>query len=1015
MNIGKRRLRSTKAWPLLLACPFFISPAQAQESASEVDEELIEEIITTGSRIPRAGFDTLMPAIVVDSQFIEDRGFTDIASALNEVPAFGVPGNSTQRNQNSFSVGQNFVNFFGLGSQRTLTLVNGRRFVSSNSPSLFVNANAGLQVDLNMIPASLIDRVETIAVGGAPIYGADAIAGTVNVIMKRDFEGFDIKTSYGVSSEGDMDETEIGVAWGANTADGRGNVVLSVEYTDREGIIENARDHHAAGYQFRDTPECTFTQCLISGGHANLVGLGGAISPTGVRLRPNRDEGGWVNPSDPLVLDYWTFATDGSLRPYDVGSPTSNSVWSVGGEGIFLPDVTNLFTPLERTLVNGFGHYEIAEGVEVFGELWVAKMRATEVANQPAYQSWIFGPPSTPLTFPIDHPLLTPSAQSALAALRYDDDGDPLTAPVAPTTFDVHRASTDLRPNNNANDSDMNLLRVVVGLQGEFEAADRLFNWDISYNNGRSDSDTRTLDIDSERFFYALDVIADPVTGELGCRVVIDPTSRPADAGNTFGSATPGSERFTDCVPLDIFGQGRPSQEALAYIQRFSVAKTEIRQQVVSANIATDLFELPAGSFGAALGVEHREERADFQAGGWLQGGLGRSSAIKNVLGEYETDEIYAEFYAPLVSDDMDIPLVSSASIEGAWRTVDNSFAGRDDTWTIGGRFAPVPDIEFRGNVTRSVRAPAVTELFLPLSGAFQFADDPCDNRHVDEGPNPAVRRANCIADGITDPDTFVSNVENASVRGETGGNTALNNEVADAWTAGVVLRPRFVEGLSLAIDYVEIEIEDAIESFDLEQLMQSCYDSTDFPGPFCSTFNRDPVTRQILAQGAFTSGFVNAGFREYAGVTVDALYSTDLFAGQFDVSANLYFPTEDVIRVLQSVDDSQGEPDQPDASGQLNFRYSQDNWSAMLQSRFIGEAIWDNDNAPDRLDIPESDTVWIFNGSFTYDVNDVVGLQLNINNLFDETPSPASVAAGWDHVYDNMGRFVRLGVRVEL
>ncbi len=170
MNTLQRRVRSLTGWLLLLfASVLFMSPLQARQSADAADEEYIEEIITTGSRIPRAGFDTLMPAIVLDSEFIQERGFTDIASALNEIPAFGVPGNSTQRNQSSFSVGQNFVNFFGLGSQRTLTLVNGRRFVSSNSPSLFVGANAGLQVDLNVIPASLIDRVETIAVGGAPI------------------------------------------------------------------------------------------------------------------------------------------------------------------------------------------------------------------------------------------------------------------------------------------------------------------------------------------------------------------------------------------------------------------------------------------------------------------------------------------------------------------------------------------------------------------------------------------------------------------------------------------------------------------------------------------------------------------------------------------------------------------------------------------------------------------------------------------------------------------------------
>ncbi|MFB3105186.1 MAG: TonB-dependent receptor domain-containing protein, partial [Pseudomonadales bacterium] len=367
-----------------------------------------------------------------------------------------------------------------------------------------------------------------------------------------------------------------------------------------------------------------------------------------------------------------------------------------------------------------------------------------------------------------------------------------------------------------------------------------------------------------------------------------------------------------ECVPLDIFGINRPSEEAITYINKHLTAKTLMKQQVVSANVSTELFELPAGALGFAGGFEHREEKADFQSGGWAESGLGRSEPIKSVLGEYETDEFYGEFYAPLISEDMGIPFLDSASIEGAYRTVDNSFAGRDDTWTIGGRFAPIQDIEFRGNVTRSVRAPAVTELFLPLSGSFTFADDPCDARHVNEGPNPATRRANCISGGgslpgIPDPDNFASTVENASVEGLTGGNLGLLNEQADSWTVGLILRPRWVENLTIAVDYVEIDIADAIESFTLTQIMASCYDQVSFPNTFCDKFRRDP-NGQLPPNGAFESGFVNAGSRLFRGVTVDAAYATDLFAGGLDVTANFYIPQEDTTKVLESVDKDAGE-----------------------------------------------------------------------------------------------------------
>jgi iron complex outermembrane receptor protein len=1000
MNNWKRSVRQITAWSLLSACSLSILPALAQSQGVDgVDEDIIEEVIVTGSRIPRTGFDTLQPAIVLDSEFIEAGGFTDIATALNQIPAFGVPGTSTQGDQSSQGVGQEFVNFFGLGSQRTLTLVNGHRFVSSNTPALGSSANAGLQVDLNVIPASLIDRVETIAIGGAPIYGADAIAGTVNIIMKDDFEGFDIKTSYGVSSESDMEETEFSVAWGANSADGRGNVTLGLEYTDREGMIESDRDHLREGWQFREPadPSSPFTRELVANAHANIVSGDGVITP-GATLLPNFGIGQFDG-------QYLQFSPDGSLRPYDVGAPTGNAVWSLGGEGLFLPDVTALFTPIERTLATAFAHYDLSDSVEVFGELWVAHVEATEAANQPAYQSGFFGEESLSLEFPIDHPLLTPSAQATLAGLT--DGGVPITS------FHIQRSSTDLRPNNNANNSEMNLLRFVGGMRGDFEVANRFFNWDVSYNFGQSTADTRSLDVVSERMMYALDVIPDPVSGELGCRVVVDPTSRPPDPGAPFGT-TLQQARFDNCVPLDIFGDGRPSAEAIDYITVNQVNKTVMNQQVVSANIGGDLFELPAGSFGVAAGISHREEKGDFQAGGFAELGLGRSTPVESVFGAYDSDEIYVEFYAPLISSDMDIPLVSSLSMEGAYRRLDNSLAGSDDVWTIGGRYAPIPDIEVRGNVTRSVRAPAITELFLPLSGTNSFASDPCDQRFVDNGPNPTTRRANCIADGIADPDNFVSNVANASVQGVTGGNIGLENEVADAWTVGAIFRPRFVEGLSLAIDYVDFDIESAIAQFTLTQIMESCYDQAGFPNSFCGLFSRQ-ANGQLPPTDAFQSGFVNAGQRTFQGVTIEGIYSMDLFAGQFDVSASIMNIQEDITRIQESVQDDGGEIGQSDWQGQVNFTYSQDQWSAYLQARMIGKGVWSNDDTPTARDVMGEGDVWFLSGSFNYEINDTIGLQFNINNILDELPSPGAIASGNSAVYGNMGRFYRFGVTISL
>ena len=1000
MTIGRNGTRFNPMW-LLAATPFLFSSVQAQDSlGAQASDEAIEEIITTGSRIPRAGFDTLMPAIVIDAQFLEDRGFTDVASALNELPSFGIPGNSTQGDQNSYSVGQNFVNLYGLGSQRTLTLVNGRRFVSGNSPSLFVGAAAGAQVDLNMIPTGLVDRIETISVGGAPIYGADAIAGTVNVIMKQDFEGFDVRTSYGVSEASEMEETVFAVAFGANSADGRGNVTFAVEHSDRAGMIESDMPHLAKGWQFRESSNPDFQLDLIAPGKASIVSNGGVVTPTDFLL-PNIGAGGWGD--DGTFLQ---FAPDGSLTAYDVGTPIpGNAVWSVGGEGLFLPDVTALYTPLKRTLATAFARYELAPNVEVFTEFWAAQSKAVELVNQPAYQSGLFGNESFALNFSVDHPLLSSSARQSILDLGQDN-------------FWIHRASTDLQPDGNRSTGKTNMLRGVLGLRGDFTMADRDFTWDFSYNRGRTDTVNTNTDISSARFFYALDAV-EADDGSIQCRVTADPSSRPDDPGAPFGTNLV-TDIYDDCVPLDIFGQGRPSQDALNYIGIIDAATTVIDQEVWEANLGTtELFDLPAGGFGVNFGVSSRTESGDFGTSGFTELGLGRSSATFPVKGEYQSDEIYAEFYAPIFSEDMDIPLVEYVSLEGAYRYLDNDFAGTDEAWTVGLKYSPIPDLEIRGNVTRSVRAPAITELFLPLSGTFQFANDPCDATNIDSGPNPAARAANCASGGgglpaITQP--FTSAARNASVLGKTGGNPNLSNEVADAWTAGIILRPRFIEGLQWSIDYVEFDIADSIEQFTVTQLMQACYDAAGFPNSFCSAFNRED-DGQLPATGAFVTGYVNAGARTYQAFTSEILYSFEALAGQFDISGSFLNIQQFDRTLLGTTTDFKGEITNGASEWQANFTasYSRDTWSAFLQPRYIGEGIWDNDAADDRYSIPGEDGVWIFNTGARYDITDQIGVQLNINNLFDELPSAASIATGNDGIYDNVGRFYRLSLQISL
>ena len=474
-------------------------------------------------------------------------------------------------------------------------------------------------------------------------------------------------------------------------------------------------------------------------------------------------------------------------------------------------------------------------------------------------------------------------------------------------------------------------------------------------------------------------------------------------------------------MPLDIFGQGRPSQAALDYITIFDTAMTIIDQTVWEASIgSTNLFNMPAGGFGFAVGVLSRQEAGDFGVSGFAQQGLGRGVPVTPVGGRYQSDEIYGEVYVPLISEDMDIPLVSYLNVEGAYRYIDNDLAGTDDVWTVGFKYAPISDIEIRGNVTRSVRAPAINELFQPLAGTNSFAADPCDATLVGDGPNPANRLANCESGGgglpPIDTSTFVSSVRNASVQGVNGGNLNLNNEVADAWTAGFVIRPRFAEGLQLSIDYLDFDITDAITSFTLTQLMGACYDADDFPNEFCGGFTRQ-ANGQLPPRGAFVTGQVNAGKRVFKAYVSELLYSFDGLGGQWDISGSLQNIRESTRTLLGAETIFTGEIGNGAAEwqGNFRFRYSRDKWSAFLQPRFIGKGVWDAQAAPDRFSIPGNDDVWIWNTGFRYDFTDQIGAQVNINNLFDELPSPASIATGNDVIYDNVGRFFRVSLQIRL
>lgn len=980
--------KSSKFWlsSSALAAPFILltaTPAQAQSTASGDEARApADEIVVTGSRIQRNPADTREPTIIVGSDLLENRGFTNAGDALRTIPAFGPPASSGVGTQSgSFGSGQTFIDFFGLGSQRTLTLVDSRRFVSSNTASIFGPVAAGSQVDLNTLPTLAMDRIETVAVGGAPIYGADAIAGTVNILLKKKFDGVKIEGQTGISSRGDAASYRLGALAGTSFGDGRGNVVAAFEWNKQQGMLATARPRTAAGlfYTAPIDPDSPFSQVIIS--DRRIPGLAEYGVPLSIDGFPGFFGDILDGAGNTLIFD-----SNGNLTPLDFGT-VHNATTSAGGNGLSLVPLSNLLSPTERYLGYVHADYEIADNVRAVIDFNYARSKGTELRAQPVYNTYLFGDGGDPdgnLIIPLSNPFLSPAARDTIAA----------QLPAGQDFFYLGRANTDLT--SGLASSTVELYRISGGLQGDLELGERSLNWEIIGTYGKSKTRGSGRELVQQNFENALS----------GCT----------------GTSSPLQTISSTCVPFNPFGN-QNSRAVADYITTIARPVATNEQWVVTASISGGLFQNWAGDVEFALGYEHRNEKSKFDPGAFFygiadptdplaeRGQYGRSIPIDAVQGSYNTDEIFGELNIPLVSPDMDWSFLHSAEIHGAGRYVHNSLAGGDFTWTAGGKINFIEDFGFRGNFTRSIRAPAITELFNPTSALFTTADDPCDARFITGGPDPALRAANCAAAGI--PANFSSDIVDFTSRGSLSGNTGLENEKADSWTVGIVVTPRAVRGLSISADWVSVSLENAILSLDAEQTMQACYDSPDFPNIFCSRIDRDGDNQVEFIR----TGYVNASSYKYKGVLANLTYMMQTpFLGQ-ESSVLLkadyqYIDTLEQRVGLGDLNTIRGSIGYSKHKGTLSLGYSNKGLGLFAQAQYFGKAQVDPDALPLTYEYPTRKAVVFVSGSVSYDIDDKFTVRLVVDNIFDKkapypTPAGGGTVTYWDGL---MGRYFKLG-----
>lgn len=1020
---------------------------QGEEGEAPRKTVELEEVVVTGSRIARPGVDTFYPAESLGSTELQDNGLLNIADALNEIPGFAQTTNPVGV-QNQYALGQNFVDYLGLGSQRTLTVVDGRRFVSSNAPSVF-GATGGLQVDFNVLPLALVDRIEVIGVGGAPIYGADAIAGTVNVIMKDRYEGIQGMYRFGTTEKGDGDYYGASLVFGTNVADGRGNVAVSAETYHQDGMLRSARPYFTQNnpYVASQLANGQTRWRVFREMRAGVFTDGGLVSNPGTAFGLN-----YIDTIGALGLGLLGVFPDGNFYHFDQNSnlikfnPGQDGglglAFVSGGDGSdFLDRVQQARSELKRDIFTGRFNYDLTDGVRLFSDWLYAKTEARDLANQGWFQTFLFGGTSNDaLLFKADHPFLSQQAQDLLAANGI-------------TEFWLHRLDDDVV--NPSRSRTQNVRRIVGGLEGEFEFAGRHFNWEAYASHGETGATTQGEDIIDPRFTNAINVrrlTADDLAAVPASAILSISGTDSANVGDLVCEAVyqAAAGAITDltfvngCVPLNLFGWGVSSEAARKWVVGVLQTESKIEQKVYNVNFGGQLFHLPAGPFSFNIGYEKREEAASFTPDLGYEVGLGRIPASPATGGSYETDEFFGEILVPLTNPSMEIPALELLELNGAVRRIDNSIAGKATAWTAGGRYAPVRDITFRGNYTESLRAPSLLELYTPVTQTFSFADDPCDRRFVNSGPNPAVRRANCIAElgpGY-DPETFESTIVGATRPGFTGGNPNLDNEVAKSYSIGITIQPRWVENLTITADYIKIKLDQAIQSLDLTTIMKACYDSPSAPNvAACQSFTRDS-SFQIID---FRTGQTNAALYEVEFANYMVSYGFDLSRlssswankdlGTFTSRLRLSNTIKREVSVTgDPVQSEVGEFLDPEWSGVLDLYWDWKDtrvayrlqWQPASKVDATGDMVFQYPTPSDPNDatsniVKKTDAWYMSNLSVSHNFGRFIGdgsgrlvAQLAINNLFDRRPDTMSLA--WQHYsFDEfLGRQFSFSVQAE-
>ncbi len=846
--------------------------APANEEEAEEEEGAAKPILVTGSRIARPTLQSAVPLTSVTIEDLTGTGEVSLGDALNDLPSLRSTFSSGNSSRFIGTAGLSLLDLRGLGTDRTLVLVNGRRHVTSTP------GDNGF--DINTIPTDLVDRIDIVTGGNSAIYGSDAVAGVVNFIMKRDYDGITARAQGGISSRGDRGTYFASILAGQNFADGRGNVAISGEYTRQQPLYFRDRDQLTGAASGRCQFQLTDAQGAAGGevGQSATDGIPDNSFLCGIRNGTISDAGTIGGLSGGRFL---RFNDNGDIF---IDTPTQNfaSVGSgntQGGFGSTLRNTGSLLAAVDRYAFNILAHYDVSDAFKPFVE---AKYVRTDVSGegQPSFFTSVPGTLGGP-AFRCANGFL--SAQN-LTALQSNG----LCANVATGTFPLARFNIDL--GGRRFEGTRETYRAVAGIGGTFNDD---WNYELAVNYGRFEAkgfNTNNLVIFTQDgtafdgFNLAVDAVVAPATF-TGTNFVLNSAGQRVICRTNLVSNVNAA-----CVPVNVFGQNRSDPRAIDFVNTEGRTDEFASQFVASAFVGGDLsqlFELPGGPIAFAIGAEYRKEKANVNYDELTSSGATFLNALQDFTPPaFTVKEAYGEIQIPLLKD---MPFAKELSINLAGRVSDyNTATGTVYAYNIQGVYAPIEDVRFRAAYATSVRAPTQGDLFSPFSENFAFIADPCDL------PTPGGTTAtNCIAAGVPTvanaalvaacastafPVVLNSPFINCTARTAStgfvsGGNPTLTEERGKSLTLGVVVEPSFIPGLSVTVDYYDIKVKNLIAALGGQQIITLCYTNpSGINNPFCATVNRDPATG-LFAEPAVISGGVNFAAQRTKGIDLDVAY----------------------------------------------------------------------------------------------------------------------------------------------